>query len=262
MHYPGYLLNPGDMFSVDPEMVLFATGTPNHAHRELRAPGTDAVWFQGEYRDTTGKVNRFAKSKPVEESEVEKSEEQIVDEVAELEEEEPVEATESPDATSASAQLLIHKALISLRKEVKNTEVVIKNLTAKRKQDLRELAKELRTAISKSNSTSGKITVDMQKHWEQWFYDILKAIPGNVKIPTIIAYLETATPEETESKIEEGDSLSKRTRHLSQSRSRNRMSQIHRRANILINLQISRYKRESRHIMSRKPSRFRIRVVH
>lgn len=29
MKYPGYLLNPGDMFSVDPEMVLLATGMRN-----------------------------------------------------------------------------------------------------------------------------------------------------------------------------------------------------------------------------------------
>jgi hypothetical protein len=28
MPYPGYLLNPGDMFQVDPERVLFATGAP------------------------------------------------------------------------------------------------------------------------------------------------------------------------------------------------------------------------------------------
>ena len=26
MQYPGYLLNPGDMFQVDPDRVLFATG--------------------------------------------------------------------------------------------------------------------------------------------------------------------------------------------------------------------------------------------
>jgi hypothetical protein len=28
MPYPGYLLNPGDMFQVEPDRVLFATGTP------------------------------------------------------------------------------------------------------------------------------------------------------------------------------------------------------------------------------------------
>jgi ribosomal protein S4 len=28
MRYPGYLLNPGDMFQVDPERVMFATGQP------------------------------------------------------------------------------------------------------------------------------------------------------------------------------------------------------------------------------------------
>ncbi|KAF4626821.1 hypothetical protein G7Y89_g11336 [Cudoniella acicularis] len=41
MPYPGYLLNPGDMFQVDPERVLFATGVPKTIEqvrrgRELR----------------------------------------------------------------------------------------------------------------------------------------------------------------------------------------------------------------------------------
>src|SRR6187402_2242784 len=41
MPYPGYLLNPGDMFQVEPEAVLFATGAPkdvtqNREGRTLR----------------------------------------------------------------------------------------------------------------------------------------------------------------------------------------------------------------------------------
>src|SRR5690348_14773840 len=44
MRYPGYLLNPGDMFQVDPERVLYATGAPKdrglrrasrHTRREI-----------------------------------------------------------------------------------------------------------------------------------------------------------------------------------------------------------------------------------
>ena len=31
MRYPGYLLNPGDMFQVEPDLVLFATGAPKEA---------------------------------------------------------------------------------------------------------------------------------------------------------------------------------------------------------------------------------------
>jgi hypothetical protein len=212
MQYPGYLLNPGDLFSVDPEMVLFATGTPNHSHRELTAPGQEGMWFKGEYipppGGNTGKVNRSAKAKPAPEEA-----EDIVDEVAEEEElegVEPAEATAAEDleALPAAAQLLIHKALVTLRKDVKNTELVTKDLSAKRKQDLRALAKDLRTAISKSNSASGKVTVDMQKHWEKWFYDILKAIPGNVKIPNSVAYLDP-TVQETEGTKEKDDALTK-----------------------------------------------------
>ena len=28
MRYPGYLLNPGDLFQVNPERVMYATGAP------------------------------------------------------------------------------------------------------------------------------------------------------------------------------------------------------------------------------------------
>lgn len=203
MQYPGYLLNPGDMFSVDPEMVLFATGISEHPHRKLNAPEEGGVWFQGKYIPpgaSAGKVKRSAKSKqPTQESE-----EQIVDEVAEIDEEEAetaeADAEESPEKVSAAAQLKIHKALVTLRKDVKSIEAVVKNLSAKRKQDLRALTKDLRTGISKSGS-SGKVTVDMQKHWEKWFYDILKAIPGSVKVPASVAYLEPPTVESEEPTI-------------------------------------------------------------
>lgn len=37
MIYPGYLLNPGDMFQVEPDRVLYATGAPKDAHERRAA---------------------------------------------------------------------------------------------------------------------------------------------------------------------------------------------------------------------------------
>ncbi|KAF3767565.1 alpha-L RNA-binding motif-containing protein [Cryphonectria parasitica EP155] len=44
MTHPSYLLNPGDMFQVDPDMVMYATGRKKHTHvetKEGKPPGTD-----------------------------------------------------------------------------------------------------------------------------------------------------------------------------------------------------------------------------
>lgn len=197
MQFPGYLLNPGDMFSVDPEMVLWATGTPEREHRKLSAPGNGGVWYKGEYIPAPGdQEKRSTKTSKA----VEVLEEQIADEVAEDEEEQDKENAEaeeeaeaedeSPEKASASRQAKIHKALVKLRADVMNIPKTVKDLSAKRKQSIRALAKDLRTAISKSNAV-GKVTVEHQKHWEQWLYDILKTIP-NAKIPASVAHLEPA----------------------------------------------------------------------
>lgn len=198
MQFPGYLLNPGDMFSVDPEMVLWATGTPERKHRTLIAPDEGGIWYKGEYIPAPGDNRGKGKGSAKKFNPVEETEEQIVDEVAEVEEEETetAEAEEqpevdekSPENSSPSLNLKIHKALVTLRKDVMGVEKTIRDLSAKRKIELRALTKELRTGISKSNS--GKVTAEMQKHWEQWFYDILKAIP-QAKIPASVAHLEPA----------------------------------------------------------------------
>ncbi|PWW79370.1 alpha-L RNA-binding motif-containing protein, partial [Tuber magnatum] len=49
MVHPGYMLNPGDMFSVDQDQVLFATGQPKRSLKNAEgAAGTDAAPTEGE----------------------------------------------------------------------------------------------------------------------------------------------------------------------------------------------------------------------
>lgn len=201
MQYPGYLLNPGDMFSVDPEMVLWATGTPECKHRTLEAPDDADIHTSAPGNDR-GKGNRSATNV----KSVEETSDQIADEVAEVEEVETETAEQDEEAqgkeewhekTSASGDTEMHKALVNLQKDVANAKRTFKDISAKRKQTLRALSKDLRTAISRSNS--GKVKVEYQKHLEQWLYDILKTIPG-AKIPASIAYLEPVDePEKSKS---------------------------------------------------------------
>ena len=52
MVHPGYMLNPGDMFSVDQDQVLFATGAPKRSLKEMK----EAEGAGGEGEEKKGEV--------------------------------------------------------------------------------------------------------------------------------------------------------------------------------------------------------------
>ncbi|KAJ9162285.1 Alpha-L RNA-binding motif-containing protein [Coniochaeta hoffmannii] len=131
MKYPGYLLNPGDMFQVDPERVLFATG----AKKEPSAGASDAVEPAAEAPEAEASSESEA---PASEAEP------AADEVT----------TESADANSPSpedAAKAEQKELKALRDRVKTfLKTSFGDLSAKQKQALRALAKDIKTAMSKT----------------------------------------------------------------------------------------------------------------
>jgi len=124
MIYPGYQLNPGDMFQVDPERVLWATGAPKN--RFERREGRQ---YRAKISKTEGEVSQIhSKTKP-----------------------EQVDPTPSQDGTagdttpqeSLKALLLQAKSLL-----INPTEA----LTAKRKQDLRAFQRTVKRTLSKPNT--------------------------------------------------------------------------------------------------------------
>jgi ribosomal protein S4 len=114
MRHPSYLLNPGDLFQVDPERVMFATGAPK---------------TKFERRET-----RLLKQKAEKTEETEESKEEAE------KEEKPENAKETLKALMAQA-----KTIMSKDKEV---------LPAKRKQELRGFQKAVRRVLSRSETST------------------------------------------------------------------------------------------------------------
>lgn len=130
INYPGYLLNPGDMFQVDPEMVLFATGAPKEEKTKKptsAAPNSDDVDLE------TG-AEALAK--------------QAEEEKQKQESEDSEEA--DPDADDTPRETL-QKMLTQAKSILSSPRTT---LPAKRKQDLRAFQKAVRRTLSRSRNST------------------------------------------------------------------------------------------------------------
>ncbi|KAB5572004.1 30S ribosomal subunit [Coniochaeta sp. 2T2.1] len=147
MKYPGYLLNPGDMFQVDPERVLFATGAKKNP-AEIAA---DAATTTEETSSDAAPAETEASSSEAEATPAEDSASSSSPEVsAESSEASPEAEAEAVDPAAAARE-----ELKSLRDRVKTfLKTSFGDLSAKQKQALRSLSKDIKTAISKAGTTS------------------------------------------------------------------------------------------------------------
>lgn len=143
MPYPGYLLNPGDLFQVDPERVLWATGARKHNKNN---PETR----QGFNKDDDDDAARRAKSDPdVDENndnDTANKFDQAAATRAEAAEEAALDAKAFQKNPKAAIQALMRQAK-AIVDEGKNT------LSAKRKQDLRAFAQTAKKALSQIRGT-------------------------------------------------------------------------------------------------------------
>lgn len=114
MIYPAYKLNPGDMFQVEPERVMYATGAPKPKSEDTSVQRVDAL---------------------DEESVSEKTEEPASTEAAA-----PVEAAAVVDPQDMLKSLLFHAKSILSEKA---------NSSAKRKQELRSFQRAIRKTMSR-----------------------------------------------------------------------------------------------------------------
>merc|ERR1712000_57611 len=119
IRYPGYQLNPGDMFQVLPERVMFATGAPKVTEK------AKATEQEGEGEDAASEEAAEAvekKTQPEEEVEVEQDPREVL------------------KALKAQA-----KSILTSAKQ---------DLGGKRKQELRAFSRAIRRLLSKSKSTT------------------------------------------------------------------------------------------------------------
>ncbi|KAL2820834.1 hypothetical protein BDW59DRAFT_150614 [Aspergillus cavernicola] len=152
MRYPGYLLNPGDMFQVDTERVMFATGAP-----------------KDKFERREGRVER--KKAEAKDAEAE-GEEAAAEEAKENESEgETKEAEEETLDTRGTLKTLLDqaKSIMTSNKDV---------LPAKRKQEIRGFQKAIRRVMSKSPDSS-----ILAANLETQFAEIMKVLKAK-KIET------------------------------------------------------------------------------
>ncbi len=137
MIYPGYLLNPGDMFQVEPERVLFATGAPKdkNERRAGRVMAKKATSAEEDHDDDVDEANETATVTASEEGS-----------------DSPANAPSAPKdpKTTLKGLLVQARTLLSDPND---------NLSVKRKQDLRAFQQTVKRTLSRSsNSTPTTIT--------------------------------------------------------------------------------------------------------
>jgi hypothetical protein len=137
MTYPGYLLNPGDMFQVDPERVMFATGMPKPS---TAGKEDDAEASEDTVEASTGESGEAK-------SDEEKAAGEVEDAEGTEEEEDPRQVLKNLLAQS--------KSILASPRE---------KLAAKRKQDLRAFQKSIKRTLSKSKSST-ILTDSLEAQW-------------------------------------------------------------------------------------------------
>ncbi|KAI1382033.1 alpha-L RNA-binding motif-containing protein [Hypoxylon crocopeplum] len=144
MPYPAYRLNPGDMFQVDPDRVLYATGEPKlDPNKKRKRPSRKRRFSAGKARDDV--------EEPLEE-EAEAAAEEVT---AEAEAEAAEAAEQDPDTTDTPEP--IKADMKPTRKRVQEIAERAKKILAeedalgvKQKQKLRHLVKDLRPLLSRA----------------------------------------------------------------------------------------------------------------
>ena len=166
MIYPGYQLNPGDMFQVDPDRVLYATGAPKN--RKERRQGR--------------KIKALASKKASDESD-----EDGAEPVGPVQQHEDPSAAAPPEKPSKDPKTMLKRLFDqakTLLSDPSNT------LPAKRKQDLRAFQRTVRYTMSRKDAFT---TSDLDKQLEDITARIspapsptpTSATPAKEDIPTL-----------------------------------------------------------------------------
>ncbi|KAG9524504.1 alpha-L RNA-binding motif-containing protein, partial [Aureobasidium melanogenum] len=184
MQHPGYLLNPGDMFSVEPERVLFATGARKH---NKNSPDT----LQG--RQEPDEVEQIVDDDA--EDILEGSEDKNTEQVS--------KASAKSTKTTPSAEEDPKAALKSLLARAQDITKESKEvLSGKRKQDLRAFAKSVKQTMSRLRPSGiakpGTETIDSLE-------ETLKAIAA--KVPAEDAPAEAALPDQQQKPVKREDAF-------------------------------------------------------
>ncbi|MCJ1309225.1 mitochondrial 37S ribosomal protein nam9 [Agyrium rufum] len=145
MIYPGYQLNPGDMFQVEPDRVMFATGAPKGIASETATE-----------RDTEAEVPESESGGP-EDAEAAAADAETSPTTPSNSSQTLTQTTSFTDLQSPSDDT--RKSMMNLLAEAKKLLKTNSALPAKRKQDLRTFQRDLQKTLS---STSKSQPIDSE----------------------------------------------------------------------------------------------------
>lgn len=150
MIYPGYLLNPGDMFQVDPDRVLYATGA-----------GKDPIdrRLGRKFRNWAKRQAKAPTKRPATD-EKEKEEDGPSEEVGETSDK---KVDTSKPRTASTPQQKLSALLLRAQDVMKDSTMKV---PAKRRQDLRSFQRAVRRAMSRPGEQTSKVG-DMNLHLEE-----------------------------------------------------------------------------------------------
>ncbi|KAG4434097.1 hypothetical protein IFR05_010406 [Cadophora sp. M221] len=169
MPYPGYLLNPGDLFQVEPDSVLFATGAPKEMEqkrkgRQLRKSSTRINITMDKFRTVRRERRAAERAAKAEKDAAAEAAGEIV---------KPKVRTEK--ATMEDNMVIRQQRQADSAELLKQADLMFNNrrkpLSAKQKQDLRALVKKvrifqgqcLRLPIDKLEKTRAEITAEWKE---------------------------------------------------------------------------------------------------
>ena len=174
MRYPGYLLNPGDMFQVDPERVMFATGAKKAGADEQEEDGSKKIVAENEDAEAVEETADSADGQFAEGAKIKDAEE-----VEEEEEEEGEEEIEEDPRKVLKSLVAQSKSVLSSPRQ---------KLGAKQKQDMRAFQKSVKRTLSRSNVTT-ILTDSLEAQFEELQKQLLRPrdqvmLPSEQKTPS------------------------------------------------------------------------------
>lgn len=186
MRYSGYQLNPGDMFQVDKNLVMWATGVKKNASlsrmgRKFRAKGAEAAQARLQKLE---KARAAKHVKQEAQAAALKNNEDVTEDgvaIVEEEEEEAVDEEEDFDEDRARQQQIACQIIQQRVKHALNDKTVMDNISGKAKRALREMRHQAHaqsTAIFKDSAE------DITSKLADWEEQLKTLLPSEIRKQT------------------------------------------------------------------------------
>lgn len=161
MKHPSYLLNPGDMFSVDPDIVLYAMGARKHKADDHRSSPEDRRQYRQDKASQDGKTRRQQKVKD-----------------EEISEDNEAKSGEESSEAAVPPQRAERRKLMACRDKVK---IILQEqkaeLSARKLQQMRVILRNIRLAIGRTpkdgDEASAAIVAETTQRYEKAVDEIM-----------------------------------------------------------------------------------------